>query len=578
MRSLFLVLVTIAAALALPSSAAAIGPCGLPTTKPLWVDFGTPGPINDVFRKPGLVLSASTGEFPAQLRAAGVKTVFWDMNFNRRVGTPTTPASADVITTRADALFAFASQQSACDKPRIVLNELFGAGLETPWTATNTRYRANVLAFVRRLAERGAKPYVLIPVFAYTGSPEAAAWWQEVAKHADLVPEVYFSAPSVHRQGAVAGSRRMRTAMRRALDRLTQIQIPAEKLGIVLGFQSASGAGGREGLEPAPAWFEVVKWQTLAAKQVAREYGISTIVSWGWASYRASNHDDEKIPTACVYLWTRDAALCDAPAMADFNTSREEGQLLLAAGRECSFGARSIATSELAAVHAVTGDRDIAFSTLLARVAESEQAQPIPGREVLAAERAVILLRFRGSRAAYLDALRRAGATLGLARSVLRDELRRLRLERFMRARPASPSQVSAFYLAYPDLLVRPVEVQPGPWWLSGRTRGLALAELAPGRIFTLPLDTWRSVRALDRVYRVRALDEVAPLGSVPLEEARPTIAAALWAFRRRAAFENWTIARQTSVLNRAVCRRDDLPEPSAIRLTGYLPFLSLTG
>jgi hypothetical protein len=31
-------------------------------------------------------------------------------------------------------------------------------------------------------------------------------------------------------------------------------------------------------------------------------------------------------------------------------------------------------------------------------------------------------------------------------------------------------------------------------------------------------------------------------------------------------------------VLGRAFCRRDDLPQPSAIRLTGYLPFLSLTG
>ena len=29
--------------------------------------------------------------------------------------------------------------------------------------------------------------------------------------------------------------------------------------------------GGRAGLEPAQAWFEVVKWQALAAKQVARE-------------------------------------------------------------------------------------------------------------------------------------------------------------------------------------------------------------------------------------------------------------------------------------------------------------------
>ena len=578
MPKLLVALILVSAALASPGVASAVGPCGLPTTKPLWIDFGTPGPINDVFRRPGMVLGTSTGEFPAQQRAAGVKTVYWDMNFNNRVGTPTKPAETSAIEERADRLFAFAVAQSGCDAPRIVLNELFGAALETPWSATNARYRANVLALVRRLVERGAKPYLLIPVLAYTASPEAAAWWKEVAKYADLVPEVYFAAPTVHRQGAVLGNRRMRLAMRRALARFTELEIPPDKLGLVLGFQAAKGAGGREGLEPAAAWFEVVKWQTLAAKQVARETGLGTIVSWGWASYRASNHDDEKLPTACVYLWTRDAALCDAPGMADFNTSLADGQLRLPSQRQCAFGERSIEAGQLAAAQTVTGDREIAFSILLARAAESEFGEPVPTRDVLAAERAVILLRFRGSRAAYLAALQRAGATLTLARSVLADELRRLQLERGMRAPPPSPGQVSAFYLAYPDLLVRPVEVEPGPWWLAGRTSGFALAELAPGRIFTLPVGVTRTVRALDGLYRVRALDEALPLGSVTLEEARPTIAAALSAFRRRGAFEDWTVARQTSLLNRAVCQRDEVPEPSAIRLTGYLPFLSLTG
>jgi hypothetical protein len=96
--------------------------------------------------------------------------------------------------------------------------------------------------------------------------------------------------------------------------------------------------------------------------------------------------------------------------------------------------------------------------------------------------------------------------------------------------------------------------------------------------VFALPVARWQPVRALDGIYRVRALDAALPLGSVPLEEARPTIAAALAAFARRSAFESWTVARQTSLVDRAICRRDELPEPSAIRLTGYLPFLSLAG
>ena len=41
--------------------------------------------------------------------------------------------------------------------------------------------------------------------------------------------------------------------------------IPTSKLGIFVGFQTTKGTGGREGLKPATAWFEVVKLQALAA-------------------------------------------------------------------------------------------------------------------------------------------------------------------------------------------------------------------------------------------------------------------------------------------------------------------------
>jgi hypothetical protein len=37
-----------------------------------------------------------------------------------------------------------------------------------------------------------------------------------------------------------------------------------------------------------------------------------------------------------------------------------------------------------------------------------------------------------------------------------------------------------------------------------------------------------------------------------------------------------WRIGKRRYVLNTAVCRRDDLPQPSAVDLTSYLPFLRL--
>ena len=331
MKRLLLLLLACAAGLALPAEAKAthhggaqdsvlpqaraIGQCGLPSATPWWIDFGTPD-LFEVFGKPGMIVAGSSGEFPARIRATGARTIHWDMYLNRRVGTPFVPADPRLVADRANRLFDYASVQSGCDKPVIVLNELFGAHLETPWTLTNTQYRANVIAFLSTLSSRGAKPLLLLSRAPYTGSPEAADWWREVAEHADLVSEVYFQGPQVHKLGATLGQRRIRVALRRAVARFTEIGIPPAKLGVVLGFQTSKGTGGREGLEPAEDWYELVKWQALAAKQVARETGIGSILSWGWASYRPSDHDDEKQATACVYLWARDASLCDGVAAA----------------------------------------------------------------------------------------------------------------------------------------------------------------------------------------------------------------------------------------------------------------------
>ena len=70
--------------------------CGIPDSKPLWVDFaGHDAPLP---QKPGLTLAYTSGtEKPAAARAAGAATVFFDLNFNKRVGTPTAPADPATI-------------------------------------------------------------------------------------------------------------------------------------------------------------------------------------------------------------------------------------------------------------------------------------------------------------------------------------------------------------------------------------------------------------------------------------------------------------------------------------------------
>jgi hypothetical protein len=83
-------------------------------------------------------------------------------------------------------------------------------------------------------------------------------------------------------------------------------------------------------------------------------------------------------------------------------------------------------------------------------------------------------------------------------------------------------------------------------------------------------------VATLLGTFAVRPLAASQPLGSLPISAVRPAIVAALRSFERAQSFERWTIARQNVVLNQTICQRDDLPQPAAVDLTQYLPFLRI--
>jgi hypothetical protein len=164
---------------------------------------------------------------------------------------------------------------------------------------------------------------------------------------------------------------------------------------------------------------------------------------------------------------------------------------------------------------------------------------------------------------------------VSIALSVLGDELRRARLERHRDARKPTENEVAAFYSSYPDLLVRRVRVSPAAPWLSGRT-GYALAEAAPARLFSLPTGRKARLSTLLGTFSVRPLGPAQPLGALSPAAARPAIVNALRGFERAQSFEHWTIAQQNHALNRTICLRDQLPQPAAIDLTEYLPFLRI--
>ena len=139
--------------------------------------------------------------------------------------------------------------------------------------------------------------------------------------------------------GPVRANRTMRQGMRGLVRRFTDIGIKPSRIALELQFQSVIGQGGREGLKPREAWFRVVKWEALAARQVAQETKIDSVWSWGWATFSKAGEDADKRAAVCVYVWARDPTLCDGPKHGGpaFVTSRTEGQLILPRGARCTF-------------------------------------------------------------------------------------------------------------------------------------------------------------------------------------------------------------------------------------------------
>jgi hypothetical protein len=336
---------------------AAAGECGLPASSPVWIDYaeGTVGAdVRAVFARPGVVVASSGTAIPKSFRDHGAATTYFELKLPAFVGEPSDPADPASIPPAAAKLDAQAVASTGCATPVIALNELLGSGLKTPWSASNTTYRADVLGLMQQLQALGAHPALFVHG-NFDLSGDAASWWRQVGQAGQIVYELYYDASHIYALGPVVGNRRMRMGGRSLVDQFGAIGVAPDRLGIALGFHSSSVAGvaGRQGLEPREAWLRVVKWEALAARQVAQETGVA---------YR---HD--------------------------------------------------------------------ALSAVFARVA-LRSAALVPLSDVLAVEQQAIGRSFHGDRRGYLEALTRAHATLGVARGIIRDELRRRALAAMLSA------------------------------------------------------------------------------------------------------------------------------------------------
>lgn len=558
------------------------GTCGIPTSTTVWADYSW-STLLPVMARPGTVLALTNGEgstdYSAQARSMGAATYAFDVHMNKKVGTPDAPADPSTIAAAAQAQYQAAVNKSGgCSSPLDVENELFGAATATPWSPSNAQYRADVLAYLQDLAALGAHPVLLLARPAFLGSQEAVSWWLDVAKVADIVREDYIPAPSVWNRGPVLGNRFLRQRYREALAPFLAIGVPPSRLGLMVSVLSQRGGGGRNGLEPDAAWYRVVKWYALAAREVASELGLGSVFSWGWQQWNPKEVDPTKEDAACAWLWARDASLCDAPAKLgkSFDASRTEGQIALPVAAYCAAADYGIVgRSALTRLTAFTGDHAAALSLLGERLVEARSA-PASRSAILAVEREVIAESFGGDRSAYLAALAQANLSLDDARALLADEIRRAELTQTQFAAAPTAREISAFYRRYSQLRVRQVHVsRPAPW-LGGTREGYAVSGTAPDAVFSAAAGHKTRVETLLGAYRVQPEGAAVALGSLPLAAVRDAIASTLESYARARAFERWTIAAQGRALDGLTCRADDLPEPAELDFAQYAPFLSI--
>ena len=272
-------------------------PCNQ-AAQPAWIDYGDKWvPFRRLFFQPGLTVALAHDAPAADARRGGAQLAFWDMSLRRAVGTPARPADPRTIPAATARVLEDAVRVTGCSTPVIGLNELFEAQRPAPWRPRTARYRADVLSLVQGLAAHGAQPQLFISQAGATGGA-AANWWRALAQAATIVRELYLPAPWLHAFGPGRASVYMRFELRRAVRNLTTIGVPSTRVGIALGFQA--GRGGRMGLAAAP-WFEVVKREALATRQVAGELGLASVWSWGWATFPGGRADPATKRAACVY-------------------------------------------------------------------------------------------------------------------------------------------------------------------------------------------------------------------------------------------------------------------------------------
>ena len=553
------------------------GGCGIRAQQTVWGEYGWPS-LLPILAKPGTLLAATThsgSDYAVAARRRGAATYAFDLKLSMKVGTPAAPADPSTIEAAAQAEYQRAVVRSGgCSTPLVVENELFGAKIPTPWAASTAQYRANVLAFLQDLAAQGAHPVLLVNKSPYAGSADAVAWWRSVAKVSDVVREVYLPATRIWPLGPILGNRLLRESYRTAAPTSPSLGIPANRLGIMISFLSHKGVGGRNGLEPASAWYQVVEVGRPLGEASGEGAGAGLGLLLGLAGVEQEGDGSRQAEGGLrLALGAQPSPLQRAAdardglrPLADRRAARPPTRHRLPhGGHRChrrryphlAHGLdrrpRRRAQRPVRAAHRVVGAPGLA-ARRACRAAGGD-----PGVVPWAAQRL--------SRRASPGARRRRHRARGARRRAPA-----CRLEQQRPARRPQAGEVAAFYAAYPTCSSgastsrRRRRGSRAPGSRSPRRHRSGCSRCHGGRRASRPCSGGSpSGRSVPR-----------SRSGLPLPAARPAIVAALRGFERAQSFEQWTIGEQNQALNRTICLRDQLPQPAAIDLTEYLPFLRL--
>ena len=150
-----------------------------------------------------------------------------------------------------------------------------------------------------------------------------------------------------------------------------------------------------------------------------------------------------------------------------------------------------------------------------------------------------------------------------LARTILGDELRRRMVEATLRVAAPTATEVQDWYASHASVQARAVRIK----------KKVALVLAPADRIFALAVGQTAMIAGV----KVTAVGEVAPLAAFPFALAAPAVRAALVGELKDAAFETWIRRRENQRLADLACTHDQLPQPAAVDLTDWAPFLALS-